>query len=139
MTRFTPSCLSRACILTVTLCVGWSAPGVAQTAAPVATPSSPAAPPVVPLAASPIAKSPITKREECTRLPLSDIAFGRDATIAQARMRLGEYADKEAKKRGWPSYSKAAESVSCEVYIDFGPLVGTEYKCLVTASFCRKP
>jgi hypothetical protein len=73
------------------------------------------------------------------RLPLSDIAFGREATIAQAQMRLGEYADKQAKIRAWSAgYKKSAEVSSCEVYIDFGPLVGTEYKCLVTATFCRK-
>jgi hypothetical protein len=78
------------------------------------------------------------KPQECTRLPLTDIAFGREATIAQAQMRLGEYAGKEAKKRGWSSYAKSAEMASCEVYIDFGPLVGTEYKCLIAATFCRK-
>ena len=53
-------------------------------------------------------------------------------------MRLGEYADKEAKRRGWTAYAKSAETASCEVYIDFGPLVGTEYKCLLAATFCRK-
>ena len=95
-----------------------------------------AAPPVVAPAAP--GKATPGKREECTRLPLSDIAFGREATIAQARMRLGEYADKEAKRRGWSTYVKSAETASCEVYIDFGPLVGTEYKCLLAATFCRK-
>jgi hypothetical protein len=100
------------------------------------TPPQPASAPPVPLAAP--AKTAPAKREDCTRLPLSDIAFGREATIVQARMRLGEYADKEAKRRGWGSYVKSAEVASCEVYIDFGPLVGTEYKCLLTATFCRK-
>jgi hypothetical protein len=85
-----------------------------------------------------VGKALPAKREDCMRLPLSDIAFGREATIAQAQMRLGEYADKEAKKRNWLGHKKSAEVSSCEVYIDFGPLVGTEYKCLVTATFCRK-
>lgn len=111
----------------------------AQTAPQPATQPAPAvtAAPAVPGKTVPGKATP-GKREECTRLPLSDIAFGREATIAQARMRLGEYADKEAKRRGWSTYVKSAETASCEVYIDFGPLVGTEYKCLLAATFCRK-
>lgn len=115
-------------------------PEPAPVAAPATSPATPAAA-VVPTAAAPAAAAKAAgpgKREECTRLPLSDIAFGREATIAQARMRLGEYADKVAKTRGWTAYAKSAEVASCEVYIDFGPLVGTEYKCLLAATFCRK-
>jgi hypothetical protein len=119
-------------------------PAPAALAAPAVPASAPPATTAAPVGVTPapaakaVARSTPGKREDCTRLPLSDIAFGREATIAQARMRLGEYADKEAKKRGWATYVKSAEVSSCEVYIDFGPLVGTEYKCLLAATFCRK-
>lgn len=72
----------------------------------------------------------------CMRLPLSDIAVGRAETIAQAQLRLGEYSVAEAKRRGWPTtLVKSAETVQCEDYL-YLPLVGQEYKCLVTATFC---
>ena len=124
-------------VLAASCLIGWAA--AAQTVPQPATQPAPAvtAAPTVPGKTAPVKAAP-AKREECTRLPLSDIAFGREATIAQARMRLGEYADKEAKRRGWSAYAKSAETASCEVYIDFGPLVGTEYKCLLAATFCRK-
>lgn len=74
--------------------------------------------------------------KKCMRLPLSDIAFGEKETIAQASMRLGEYADAEAKRRGWKGpLAKSLQTASCEVYLVL-PLLGTEYKCLVTATFC---
>jgi hypothetical protein len=121
-------------ILTVTALALAVWPACAQVA------PQPAAPPAAAIAPAPTAPAKVApaKREECTRLPLSDIAFGREATIVQARMRLGEYADKVAQKRGWKAYAKSAEVASCEVYIDFGPLVGTEYKCLLAATYCRK-
>ena len=97
-------------------------PGRAQTAAP-----APAAPPA---AAAPGAA--------CTRLPLSDIQFGRDNTIKVARGKLEEYAQKEAKRRGWTNgYTRSAETATCEDYL-YLPLMGQEYKCLVTATFCKK-
>lgn len=71
------------------------------------------------------------------RLPLSDVAFGREPAIAQARMRLDEYAAAEAKKRGWGATTKSLETTSCEVYLVL-PVLGTEYQCLVTATFCTK-
>jgi hypothetical protein len=77
----------------------------------------------------------------CARLPLSDVAFGRDAATAAAREKLATYAQREASRRGWGGttpLTKSAETVSCEVYLDFGPLVGTEYRCLVTATFCAR-
>jgi hypothetical protein len=77
---------------------------------------------------------------KCTRLALSDVAFGKPAATAAAREKLAEYAAETARKRGWPSsgsLAKSNETVSCKVYLDLGP-VGTEYRCLVTATFCRK-
>lgn len=76
--------------------------------------------------------------QRCTRLPLSDVAFGREAATDAARVKLEQYARDIGKKRGWPSgapLSKSNEKVSCEVYLNLGPL-GTEYRCLVTATFC---
>lgn len=77
--------------------------------------------------------------ERCMRLPLSDIAFGREGTIAQARMRLDEFAAKEQRRRGWGggTLSKSNETISCDVFLFLGPL-GTEYKCLVTATYCQR-
>ena len=77
---------------------------------------------------------------QCTRLALSDVAFGKPAATAAAREKLVEYAEEVAKRRNWPSgpaLKSRDETVSCEVYLDLGP-VGTEYRCLVTATFCRK-
>lgn len=108
----------------------------APTAKPPATAALAAAAPAasaVP-AAAPKAK-PAPSR--CMRLPLSDIAVGRDETIAQARLRLGEYAESERAKRGWGKLTKSAEKIECDVYLVL-PLIGTEYKCLVTATFCSK-
>lgn len=73
----------------------------------------------------------------CTRLPLSDIAFGREATITQAREKLDDYARRVAAERGWGSTRKSQELVDCAVFLDLGPL-GIEYKCLITATFCQK-
>jgi len=76
----------------------------------------------------------------CTRLPLSDVAFGKEAATNAARAKLEDYARDIAKKRGWPKgarLSKSNEKVSCKVYLNLGPL-GTEYQCLVTATFCAK-
>lgn len=71
----------------------------------------------------------------CTRLPLSDIQFTREKTIEVARMRLDEYAQKVSTQRGWKGFKKSDETIACDVYLNLGPL-GTEYKCLVTATFC---
>lgn len=76
--------------------------------------------------------------EMCTRLPLSDVAFGKPAATAAARAKLTEYATETLKKRGWSGSGQLRprnESVSCEVFLNLGPL-GTEYRCLVTATFC---
>ena len=78
--------------------------------------------------------------EVCTRLPLSDVAFGKEASTNAAREKLEEYATETLKKRGWSGagqLSKSNETVSCKVYLDLGPL-GTEYQCLVTATFCGR-
>ena len=78
--------------------------------------------------------------EVCTRLPLSDVAFGREASTNAAREKLREYAAETLKKRGWSgtgALRKSNETVSCEVYLNLGPL-GTEYQCLVTATFCAR-
>ena len=72
----------------------------------------------------------------CTRLPLSDIAFGKPETIAQATGKLDEYAERVARQRGWKGRLRRSNlTSSCSVWIDFGPF-GTEYKCLVTATYC---
>ena len=82
------------------------------------------------------AKAAIPRR--CMRLPLSDIAVGRPETVALAQLRLGEYAVKEAKRRGWSGpFAKSDEVINCEDYL-YLPLVGQEYKCFVTATFCVK-
>ena len=54
-----------------------------------------------------------------------------------ARFRLVEYIAKVGKQRRWTSWDKSLETVSCEDYL-FVPLLGQEYKCLVTATFCKK-
>jgi hypothetical protein len=100
--------------------------------APTPSPTPAAAP--APAAAPKAARAPT---EKCMRLPLSDIAFGRDGTIAQTRMRLDEYAQAERAKRGWGPLTKSRETIDCEVYLVL-PVLGTEYKCLITATFCTK-
>jgi hypothetical protein len=104
-----------------------------QTAVPVAAPAAPVAAMTAPL--TPKTKVP----EHCFRLPLSDVAFGTDGATKYAREKLAEYAEVERKKRKWSDKPlvKSAETVSCEVYLNLGPL-GTEYRCLVTATFCQK-
>lgn len=74
---------------------------------------------------------------QCTRAPLSDIAFGKEETIKQALGKLDAYAKEIAKKRGWTSDDlvRSRETSSCEVFLNLGPF-GTEYKCLVTATYC---
>ncbi len=82
----------------------------------------------------------LTAEAACTRLPLSDVAFGRGPATESARQKLDEYARQIANKRGWPKNAKLVksnETVSCKVYLSFGPF-GTEYRCLVTATFCTK-
>ena len=98
----------------------------------------PAAKSAAPAPAAPAAAAPAAKASSCTRLPLSDIQFGRENTIKVARGKLEEYAQKEAKRRGWAGgYTRSAETATCEDYL-FLPGLGQEYKCLVTATFCRK-
>ncbi len=75
----------------------------------------------------------------CTRLPLSDVAFGKAGATQMARQKLAEYANQIGRQRGWDvsrGFTKSNETVSCEVYLDFG--FATEYRCLVTATFCLK-
>ncbi|MFY0610214.1 MAG: hypothetical protein JXQ99_01710 [Hyphomicrobiaceae bacterium] len=80
----------------------------------------------------------VARAEVCTRLPLSDVAFGKPAATDAAREKLREYAGETLKKRGWSGAGNlkvSNETVSCKLYLDLGPL-GTEYRCLVTATFC---
>lgn len=84
-----------------------------------------------------VAKPVPAKGRECTRLPLSDIQVGKEKTIEVARLRLGEYMAKVGAKRGWKSWDKSQETVTCDEYL-FVPFLGQEYKCMVTATFCRK-
>jgi hypothetical protein len=113
----------------------------AQTAAPSQTaPAATAAPVAAGAVAAPaVAAAPklAAKARECTRLPLSDIQVGKDKTIEVARLRLDEYVAKVGKQRGWKSWDKSLETVACEDYL-YVPLLGQEYKCLVTATFCKK-
>jgi hypothetical protein len=90
-------------------------------------------------AAAPIPAPKAKAAANCFRLPLSDVAFGTEGATREARIKLDEYAQAEIKKRKWPSKPlvKSNETVSCEVYLNLGPL-GTEYRCLVTATFCQK-
>lgn len=79
-------------------------------------------------------------KERCMRLPLSDVAFGIPGATAAAREKLAWYAETEAKRRKWPAeveLTRSNETVSCAVYLVF-PLIGTEYRCLVTTTFCQK-
>jgi len=95
---------------------------------------------VVPMASAQTAVAAQPKASaNCFRLPLSDVAFGTEGATNAAREKLAEYAGVEARKRKWPAkpLTKSAETVSCEVYLNLGPL-GTEYRCLVTATFCQK-
>ena len=113
--------------------MAFAQPASAQTAVPVAASAAPVAAMSAPLA--PKTKVP----EHCFRLPLSDVAFGTEGATKYAREKLAEYAEVERKKRKWSDkpLTKSAETVSCEVYLNLGPL-GTEYRCLVTATFCQK-
>ncbi len=94
-------------------------------------------PAAAPPAITPSAPQPVAKPRECTRLPLSDIQVGKDKTIEVARLRLDEYVAKVGKQRGWKSWDKSLETIACEDYL-YVPLLGQEYKCLVTATFCKK-
>ncbi len=112
-------------------------PAIAQTA-PTVTPAAAAAP-VTPKGAAAPAKKLATP-PGCMRLPLSDVAFGTENATAAARVKQQEYAEAEAKKRKWPlgkPMVKSNETVSCDVYLNLGPL-GTEYRCLVTTTYCQK-
>ena len=111
---------------------------------PLAASAQMAPPPAksVPAASAPAprpAVSPAKAGERCFRLPLSDVAFGTEGATNAARQKLDEYAEAEVKKRNWPAkpLTKSNEKVSCEVYLNLGP-IGTEYRCLVTTTFCQK-
>ncbi len=111
----------------------------AQVAVPVAPKAAAkSAPSKSAVAGAPIAAPGLPSN--CLRLPLSDVAFGKPAATDEARKKLLEYAQAEVKKRKWPAgrpLVSSNETVSCEVYLDF-PVLGTEYRCLVTATFCQK-
>ncbi len=65
------------------------------------------------------------RAEVCTRLPLSDVAFGKPAATDAAREKLREYAGETLKKRGWSGAGElkaSKETVSCKLYLDLGPL-----------------
>jgi hypothetical protein len=118
---------------------GWISIGVAMLAlAGTATRAQTATPPPLPAAIAPppaaAAPKSAAKPRECT---LSDIQLGKDKTIEVARLRLDEYVAKVGKQRGWKSWDKSLETIACEDYL-YVPLLGQEYKCLVTATFCKK-
>ena len=106
--------------------------------APAAVPAAAAAATASAVTASAASPKAAAGPRECTRLPLSDIQFGRENTITVARGKLEEYAQKVAKEKGWKNgYTRSAETATCEDYL-WLPIGGQEYKCLVTATFCRK-
>jgi hypothetical protein len=78
---------------------------------------------------------------KCMRPGMSDVAFGKDAAIKSAHEKLIPYAEKIARQRGWRQTTNLRrtnmKTVSCEVYLDLG-LLGTEYRCLVRATFCER-
>ena len=99
-----------------------------------------AAPTAAPAFAAAVPDKKAVLPSNCMRLPLSDVAFGTGNATAAARIKQQEYAEAEAKKRKWALAKpmvKSNETVSCTVYLDLGPL-GTEYRCLVTTTFCQK-
>jgi hypothetical protein len=119
-----------------------TAPVAAQPAVPKASAPSANAPKTAAAArtvAGPAIKTKSPTSGTCIRLPLSDVAFGTEGATKYAREKLDEYAQAETKKRKWAAKPlvKSNETVSCEVYLNLGPL-GTEYRCLVTATFCQK-
>lgn len=122
-------------ILTVSIVAVLVASGAAAQAPPAVPPGASAA--AIPSPAPAVPPTQAAPKRECTRLPLSDIQFGRAETIATARQKLvEEYAPKHLKARGWKTYSVSNETASCEDYL-FIPLLGQEYKCLVTLTFCK--
>ncbi len=131
---------ARAGIAALVLAVCSGMPVLAQTAAAPATPAATSIPPPADAAgkaAKSVVAAPNKGGRECTRLPLSDIQVGKEKTIEVARLRLDEYIAKVGKQKGWKSWDKSLENVSCEDYL-FVPLLGQEYKCMVTAMFCKK-
>ena len=126
--------------LTLVAIVFSAAAAMAQTVVPAATTMPP---PAAKAATAPRVKAGVAKAvpgetgRACTRLPLSDIQVGKEKTIEVARLRLDEYIAKVGKQRGWKTWDKSQETVSCEDYLNV-PFLGQEYKCLVTATFCRK-
>ena len=124
--------------LSVVMVGAWAGSSAGSSAMAQVAPPQPVAG-AVPAAAAPAAAvaKPAAKPRECTRLPLSDIQFGREKTIEVARLRLDEYIARVGKERKWKSWDKSLETVSCEDYL-FVPFMGQEYKCLVTATFCKK-
>jgi hypothetical protein len=128
-----------AALLAATVVVSASA-GSAQQALPPPPAAAPPPPAPTTTAATAAPKAAIAKAgANCLRLPLSDVAFGTENATNAARVKLDEYVQAEVKKRKWPAKPvvKSLETVSCEVYLNLGPL-GTEYRCLVTATFCQK-
>lgn len=86
-----------------------------------------------------LATVPAAHAKPCMKLALSEVAFGTENATRDARNQLDEYAAEQAKKREWPKnapLAKSGEKVSCEVYLTLP--IGTEYRCLVTATFCVK-
>ena len=132
--------LASRCVVTALIaCLGL--PAFAQSVIPpaetVAPPAAAAAVATTPPAAPNATKSAPAKPRECTRLPLSDIKGGKDNTIASARLRLDEYAAQVGQKKGWKAWDKSQETVECNEFL-WVPIIGQEYKCLVTATFCKK-
>ena len=138
------------CCAAPLLMTGLAEPASTQTATPAA---ETVAPPAAASTAAVIAPQPLTpaaaatepkatkptpaKARECTRLPLSDIKGGKENTIASARLRLDEYIAQVGQKRGWKSWDKSLETVECNEFL-WVPIIGQEYKCKVTATFCKK-
>lgn len=76
-----------------------------------------------------------TAEAKCTRLALSDIAFGKAETTAQAHRALDRYIARWTKARGIGSVTKSRRTTSCHVWLILPPF-GTEYRCRAEATIC---
>lgn len=76
-----------------------------------------------------------TAEAKCTRLALSDIAFGKAETTAQAHAALDRYIARWTKARGIGSVRKSRRTTSCKVWLILPPF-GTEYRCRAEATIC---
>ncbi|MEL6373984.1 MAG: hypothetical protein AAFR04_08435 [Pseudomonadota bacterium] len=81
------------------------------------------------------AASTAAQAKACNRIVMSDVAFGKTASIAAAKKGMPAYAEIWRKRKGWKSVKVGpAKAIGCAVYLDFG--IATEYRCKVAATVC---